>query len=83
MAKENFTDIHQVQSYFIKRLEKIVASKNKKLLGWDEILEGGLAPGASVMSWRGMKGGIEAAQQGSMLRSPYKRYIPSNQYLTT
>ena len=64
MAKENFTDIHQVQSYFIKRLEKIVASKNKKLLGWDEILEGGLAPGASVMSWRGMKGGIEAAQQG-------------------
>jgi hexosaminidase len=63
MVKENFKDIHEVQSYFIKRLEKILASKNKKLIGWDEILEGGLAPSAAVMSWRGVQGGIEAAKQ--------------------
>lgn len=64
MARENFKDIHEVQSYFIKRLEKILKSKNKKLLGWDEILEGGLAPEGTVMSWRGMQGGIDAAKLG-------------------
>ncbi|MEO5581782.1 MAG: beta-N-acetylhexosaminidase, partial [Saprospiraceae bacterium] len=64
MVKENFKDIHEVQSYFIKRLEKILKSKNKKLIGWDEILEGGLAPEAAVMSWRGIQGGIDAAKQG-------------------
>jgi hexosaminidase len=57
-------DMHEVQSYFVKRVEKIIQSKGKKLIGWDEILEGGLAPNATVMSWRGMKGGIEAAKQG-------------------
>jgi hexosaminidase len=54
--------MHEVQSYFVKRVEKIVQSKGKKLMGWDEILEGGLAPSAAVMSWRGEKGGIEAAK---------------------
>jgi hexosaminidase len=53
-----------VQSYFVKRVEKIIASKGKKMIGWDEILQGGLAPNAAVMSWRGMKGGIEAAKMG-------------------
>jgi hexosaminidase len=52
----------EVQSYFEKRLEKIVMSKGKKFIGWDEILEGGLAPSAAVMSWRGMQGGIAAAK---------------------
>ena len=52
----------EVQAYFEKRLEKIVESKGKKFMGWDEILQGGLAPNAAVMSWRGMKGGIEAAK---------------------
>jgi hexosaminidase len=56
--------MEELQSYFIRRVEKIVNSKGKRLIGWDEILEGGLAPGATVMSWRGMKGGIEAAKQG-------------------
>jgi len=56
--------MEEVQSYFTKRLEKIVESKGKKFIGWDEILEGGLAPSAAVMSWRGMKGGIEAAKMG-------------------
>ena len=62
MQKENLKNYEEVQSYFEKRLEKIVESKGKKFMGWDEILEGGLAPSAAVMSWRGMKGGIEAAK---------------------
>jgi len=62
MKEENLGTVEQLQSYFIKRMEKIVQSKGKKLMGWDEILEGGLAPEATVMSWRGMQGGIEAAK---------------------
>ena len=64
MQKEGLKTMEEVQSYFTKRLEKIVESKGKKFIGWDEILEGGLAPSAAVMSWRGMKGGIEAAKMG-------------------
>lgn len=60
--RENLKDEHEVQSYFIRRIEKFVNSKNRKIIGWDEILEGGLAPNAVVMSWRGEKGGIEAAK---------------------
>jgi hexosaminidase len=60
---EGLTDEHELQSYFIRRMEKYLLSKNRKLIGWDEILEGGLAPEATVMSWRGVKGGIEAAKQ--------------------
>lgn len=64
MKKEKLKDMHEVQSYFVKRVGKIIESKKKKLLGWDEILEGGLAPNAAVMSWRGIQGGIEAASMG-------------------
>lgn len=64
MQKENLKNLDEVQSYFVKRVEKIINSKGKKMIGWDEILDGGLAPNAAVMSWRGMKGGIEAAKQG-------------------
>ncbi len=64
MKRENLKDLNEVQSYFVKRIEKIIRSKGKKMIGWDEILEGGLAPNAAVMSWRGMKGGIEAAKAG-------------------
>ncbi|WP_207513914.1 beta-N-acetylhexosaminidase [Longitalea luteola] len=53
---------HYLQSYFVKRIEQYLNGKGRKLLGWDEILEGGLAPNAWVMSWRGEKGGIEAAR---------------------
>lgn len=63
MKRENLKDQHEVQSYFVKRVEKIINSKGKKLMGWDEILEGGLPGNAAVMSWRGMQGGIEAANQ--------------------
>jgi hexosaminidase len=64
MQKEGLKTMEEVQSYFEKRVEKIVESKGKKVIGWDEILEGGLAPNALVMSWRGVKGGIEAAKLG-------------------
>ena len=64
MEKEGLKNMEEVQSYFEKRLEKIVTSKGKKFMGWDEILQGGIAPGAVVMSWRGMAGGIEAAKMG-------------------
>lgn len=56
-------DEHELQSYLIQRMEKYINDKGRKLIGWDEILEGGLAPNATVMSWRGEKGGIEAAAQ--------------------
>lgn len=59
----NLKDEHELQSYFIQRMEKYINGKGKTIIGWDEILEGGLAPNAVVMSWRGEKGGIEAAKQ--------------------
>jgi len=59
---ENLNNEHELQSYFIQRIEKFLNSKGKKIIGWDEILEGGLAPNAAVMSWRGTEGGIAAAQ---------------------
>ena len=63
MKRVNLKSLDEVQSYFVKRVEKIINSKGKKMIGWDEILDGGLAPNAAVMSWRGLKGGIEAAKQ--------------------
>jgi hexosaminidase len=63
MKDEGLKDEHELQSYFIQRIEKFVISKGRKIIGWDEILEGGLAPEATVMSWRGTKGGIAAAKQ--------------------
>lgn len=62
MKTENLKDENELQSYVIHRLESILKAKGKKLIGWDEILEGGLAPDATVMSWRGMEGGIKAAK---------------------
>ncbi|MEO7923809.1 MAG: beta-N-acetylhexosaminidase [Chitinophagaceae bacterium] len=63
MKDNKLKDEHELQSYFIQRMEKYLNAKGRILIGWDEILEGGLAPNAVVMSWRGEKGGIEAAQQ--------------------
>lgn len=56
-------DEHELQSYFITRIEKFLNSKGRQIIGWDEILDGGLAPNATVMSWRGVQGGISAARQ--------------------
>lgn len=72
--EEGLKDEDELQSYFVKRVEKIIESKGRRLLGWDEILEGGLAPNATVMSWRGVSGGIAAAKMGHevvMTPSPY------------
>ena len=64
IKENNLKDEHGLQSYFINRIEKYLNTKGKNIIGWDEILEGGLAPNATVMSWRGEAGGIEAAKQG-------------------
>ncbi len=64
IKREGLKDEHELQSYFITRIEKFLNSKGRQIIGWDEILEGGLAPNATVMSWRGVEGGIAAAQQG-------------------
>lgn len=64
MKKEGFTTIPEVQSYFGKRVEKIVLSKGKKMMGWDEILEGGITPSTALMSWRGIQHGIDASNSG-------------------
>ena len=64
MHKEGLKNEEELQSYFIRRIDKYLASKGRRLIGWDEILEGGLASGATVMSWRGMDGGTAAAKSG-------------------
>ena len=63
IKEQGLKDEHELQSYFIQRIEKYLNSKGKKIIGWDEILEGGLAANASVMSWRGEAGGIQACKQ--------------------
>ncbi len=63
MKEKGIKDEEGLQSYFIHRMEKYINSKGRKIIGWDEILEGGLAPNATVMSWRGEQGGIAAAKQ--------------------
>lgn len=63
IKEKGLKDEHGLQSYFIQRIEKYLNSKGRKIIGWDEILEGGLAPNATVMSWRGEEGGIAAAKQ--------------------
>ncbi|HWB54079.1 MAG TPA: family 20 glycosylhydrolase, partial [Tepidisphaeraceae bacterium] len=64
MKAEHLTSEEELQSYFVKRITAYIQSKGKRVIGWDEILEGGLAPGAAVMSWRGTKGGIAASDAG-------------------
>jgi hexosaminidase len=63
IKREGLKDEHELQSYFIRRIEKFLNKNGRQIIGWDEILEGGLAPNATVMSWRGNEGGIEAAKQ--------------------
>ncbi|NLO72143.1 MAG: family 20 glycosylhydrolase [Porphyromonadaceae bacterium] len=64
MKRENLKNMAEVQSYFGKRYEKIIQSKGKKMMGWDEILEGGITPTTGLMSWRGINHGIEASKSG-------------------
>lgn len=64
MKDEGLHNVDELQSYFIRRIEQFIQSKGRRIIGWDEILEGGLAPDATVMSWRGESGGIAAAEMG-------------------
>ena len=64
MAEEGLQSVDELQSYMIKRIARYVESKGRKVIGWDEILDGGLAEGAAVMSWRGTEGGIKAMEMG-------------------
>ena len=73
IKEEGLKDVHELQSYFIKRIEKIINDRDRIMIGWDEILEGGLAPNATVMSWRGEAGGIESAKAGhEVIMTPNK-----------
>ncbi len=71
----NLKDEHELQSYFIQRIEKYINSKGRSIIGWDEILEGGLAPNATVMSWRGEQGGIDAAKQNHKVIMTPGQYV--------
>ena len=72
MVREGFNDVEQVQGYFIRRIEKFLNEQGKRLIGWDEIIEGGLPPNATVMSWRGTIGGIAASRRGhDVVMTPY------------
>ena len=64
MKEEGLKDVNELQSYLIQRIEKFVNSKGRQIIGWDEILDGGLAPNATVMSWRGTEGGLAAVNSG-------------------
>jgi hexosaminidase len=64
IEREGLADEDELQSWFIRRIEAFLNENDRRLIGWDEILEGGLAPNATVMSWRGVQGGIDAARQG-------------------
>jgi hexosaminidase len=76
----NLKDEHELQSYFIQRIEKYINSKGRILIGWDEILEGGLAPNAVVMNWHGEKGGIEAAKQKHYVIMTPNAFLYFDQY---
>lgn len=77
MADEGLKDGNELQSYMIKRIDKFLTNKGRNSIGWDEILHGGLAPGATVMSWTGEHGGIEASKQGkkAIMTPEYYCYI--------
>jgi hexosaminidase len=75
MERENLNNMAEVQSYFGKRVEQIILSKNKKMMGWDEILEGGITPTTGLMSWRGVEYGIEASNSGHMVVMSPTNYV--------
>ncbi len=80
IKKENLKDEHGLQSYVITRIDKFVTSKGRRIIGWDEILEGGLSPNATVMSWRGMEGGITAAKENHDVVMTPGKYVYLDHY---
>ncbi len=83
MKEEGLEDERQLQGYLLKRIEKYLNAKGRKIIGWDEILEGGVTPTAVVMSWRGSEGGIEAAKKGNKVIMTPNSYFYLNYYQTT
>lgn len=75
MKKHKMNNMHDLQAYFVDRVQKIIQSKKKKMIGWDEITEGHLNKDAAVMSWQGMKGGIKAAKQGNKVVMSPTTYV--------
>lgn len=81
IKQEGLKNEHELQSYFVQRMEKVLAKYGKKIIGWDEILEGGLAPSATVMSWRGEEGGIAAASMNhDVIMTPGSNGMYIDQY---
>jgi hypothetical protein len=84
IKSEGLKNEHELQSYFVRRIDKYLTDHGRRLIGWDEILEGGLAPGAVVQSWRGIKGGIEAGNSGhDVIMSPTSHCYLDYSYATT
>lgn len=83
MQEVGVKDVHELQSYFIQRMEKFLSSHGRRLIGWDEILEGGLAAGAAVMSWRGVDGGLKAANAGHSVVMTPQEYTYLDFYQST
>ncbi|WDF54182.1 glycoside hydrolase family 20 protein [Mucilaginibacter sp. KACC 22063] len=77
---EHLKDEHELQSYFIRRISNYLESKGRKIIGWDEILEGGLTPGATVMSWTGIEGGVAAAAQHHQVIMTPEKYVYLDYY---
>lgn len=80
IKKENLKDENELQSYFVHRIEKYLNGKGKKIIGWDEILEGGISKSATIMSWRGTKGGIQAAKLGNEVIMTPNNYVYLDYY---
>ena len=80
MRELDVADEHAMQSWFIRRMDEFIAAHDRRLIGWDEILEGGLAPGAAVMSWRGEQGGIDAAKLGHDVVMTPHQYVYFDNY---
>lgn len=80
IKKENLKNEYELQSYFVHRMEKYLNSKGRKIIGWDEILEGGISKTATIMSWRGTRGGIEAAKQGNQVIMAPNTYVYLDYY---
>ena len=80
IRKEKLKNEYELQSYFVHRIENYLNSKGKKIIGWDEILEGGISKTATIMSWRGTQGGIEAAKQGNQVIMTPNNYVYLDYY---
>ena len=82
MKEEGLTEVGQLQGYQVRRVEKYLNAKGRHIIGWDEILESGTTPTATVMSWRGPKGGVKAAKMGNKVVMAPNNYFYLDYYQT-